>query len=49
MSKNKDLLYSIEDQLEFLKLGRMVEELDEIFRSKDFLEMDKLRSEEHNV
>ena len=30
MSKNKDLLYSIEDQLEFLKLGRMVEELDEI-------------------
>ena len=42
MSKNKDLLYSIEDQLEFLKLGRMVEELDEIFRSKDFLEMDKM-------
>jgi len=42
MSKNNDLLYAIEDQLEVLKLKHMSEALDEMFRSKDFIDMDKM-------
>ena len=42
MNKSKELIYEIEDQLQFLKLNRMAETLDELFHSKDFLEMDKV-------
>lgn len=42
MNKSKEIICAIEGQLGFLKLNRMAETFDEIIRSKDFLEMDKL-------
>lgn len=42
MSKNNELIYAIEEHLEFLNLKRMAATLDELFRSKEFLEMDKI-------
>lgn len=42
MKKGRDFIYEMEDQLRFLNLIRMADVLDELFRSRDFIEMDKI-------
>ena len=42
MTKGNDLLLDIEEQMNAIKLSLMVLKLDELYRSPDFLSMDKL-------